>query len=619
MQASLGTATSDSGGNLAVYIDDLAGITQDKRTWFDGIGYKPALPLVPGADEDGDGLTNGDEDGAGTNPYLVDTDGDTYSDFEEVNGGSDPLDAASVPPLPGNSLEMTDNGTWTWFNDERAIFHQGSLFIGYVRSNGQYGVTRYNPVTNETFDMVISTGTSQQTDDHNNPSITILPDGKLMILYAKHRANANFYQRTSLVPLPSSIADWGPEIVRPLTTAYGTYDNTYNNTYLLSGESNRIYNFHRYINFNPTITVSDDLGATWKPSVPFISVGSGGTRPYPRYCSNGVDRIDLIYTDGHPRDYKNSVYHMYYEGDAFHKTDGSLIDTYANLPLDHEGGQKGSVIYQYSESAWGPGQGPDDWIPEARGWTWDVHYGADGHPVCVFQAQVGDTNNVLSDSQEWPNSRIYYYYARWTGTAWQKRFIAQAGRAIYSGEADYGGGMCIDPEDTNVIYISTNAANPFDLADVNNVPLAANARFEIFKGVTSDGGLTFTWTPVTSNSEQDNLRPIIPENSPFDETLVWFNGTYNSYTSFSTRVLAILRNRLRVKTSSISPAANTATLSWASSPGWRYRVTASADLNGFPHTAASGIDAQGGTTSATFPFPAALENSPKAFFRVETN
>ncbi|MCP5545206.1 MAG: hypothetical protein H7A49_15025, partial [Akkermansiaceae bacterium] len=165
----------------------------------------------------------------------------------------------------------------------------------------------------------------------------------------------------------------------------------------------------------------------------------------------------------------------------------------------------------------------------------------------------------------------------------------------------------------------TNAANPFDLADINNVPLAANARFEIFKGVTSDGGLTFTWTPVTSNSEQDNLRPIIPENSPFDETLVWFNGTYNSYTSFSTRVLAILRNRLRVKTSSISPAANTATLSWASSPGWRYRVTASADLNGFPHTAASGIDAQGGTTSATFPFPAALENSPKAFFRVETN
>jgi len=606
MQAQLGTATTDGNGALSVYIDDLPGVDQSRRTWFDGVGYKLALPLVSAADEDGDGLTNGDESTRGTNPYIMDTDGDSYGDGVEVAAGANPLDKFSIPPLPGNALQLTANGAWTWFNDERAIFHQGSLYFGYVRSNGQYGVTRYNPATNVSSDMIISTATSQQQDDHNNPSITPLPDGRLMVLYAKHLSEPRFYQRTSLVPLPTTDADWGPETIRTLTA-----NDTYNNTYMLGGESNRIYNFHRNINFNPTITVSDDLGASWQPSVPFIAVGSGNVRPYPRYCSNRNDRVDLIYTDGHPRDVDNSVYHMYYKAGGFHKTDGTLIDVFANLPLEHESGQRGSVIYQFSSAAWGPGQGPDDWIPNARGWTWDVHYGPDGNPVCVFQVQTGT-------DATWSTSRIYYYYARWTGTAWQKRFIAQAGRGIYAAESDYGGGMCVDPANPNVVYISSNAANPFDLSDVNSVPLSTNARFEIYRGVTSDGGLTFSWTPITSNSGADNLRPIIPENSPYDQTLLWFNGTYNSYTSFDTRVLAILRNNLKIKTTSFTPSSNTGTIEWNSSPGWRYRITGSADLNGFPHTAAQGIESDGGTTSATFSFPAPLQNLPKAFFRVET-
>lgn len=606
MQATLGTATSDANGTLSIYVDDLSGVDQSRRTWFDGVGYKLALPLSPTADEDGDGLNNSEEANIGTNPYLIDTDGDGYSDSVEQVSGSDPLDAQSTPPLPGNALLMSDNGAWTWFNDERAIFHQGSLFIGYVRNNGQYGITRYDPSTNESSDMILSTATSQQQDDHNNPSITPLPDGRLMVLYAKHLGGSQFYQRTSLVPQPSTSADWGPEIVRPLSA-----NNTYNNTYLLTGESNRIYNFHRNINFNPTITLSNDLGATWETSIPFIEVGSGSVRPYPRYCSNGANRIDLIYTDGHPRDVDNSIYHMFYQGGAFRKTDGTVIDTFANLPLDHQGGQRGSVIYPYSASEWGPGQGPDDWIPGARAWTWDIHYGEDGHPVCVFQVQTGT-------DATWSTSRIFYYYARWTGSEWRRRFIAQAGRGIYAAESDYGGGMCIDPSNPSIVYIASNAANPFNLGNVSNVPLNSNARFEIYRGVTSDGGVTFVWTPVTVNSAADNLRPIVPENSPFDQTLIWFSGTYNTYSSYNTQVLAILRNPLQLKNSSFAPSSNSGTLEWSSSPGWRYRITGSADLNGFPIPVTSGIDSQGPSTSHTFTFPTPLTNAPKAFFRIET-
>ncbi|RYD23895.1 MAG: hypothetical protein EOP88_02355 [Verrucomicrobiaceae bacterium] len=475
----VGNATADANGSISIHSDDGNGTTQETRTCLEGFAL--GAPV-------------------------------------------------EVPSLPGGATEIAPDGAWTWFNDERAIVHRGSLFSGYVKRSGQYGITRHDPATGENHHMIVSTATSQQQDDHNNPSITPLPDGRLTILYSKHIAGSRFFQRTSLIPLPTTDADWGPEVIIPMPA-----NNTYANTYRLTGESNAIYNFSRCINFNPTLSISTDLGASWGTPRQLVGTGSGNTRPYPRYCSNGKDRIDLIYTDGHPRDVNNSVYHMFYRGGTLRKTDDTLVDSLANIPLDHDGGKRGSVIYQYSDSPWGPSQGPDDWIPTGRGWTWDVHYGEDSHPVAVFQVQ---RDNVTGNG--WNHDRIYYYYARWTGTGWQKRFIAQAGRGIYSSEDDYGGGMTLDPEDPRIVYISTNAASPFALTDTINVPLAPNERYEIWRGFTADGGLTFNWTPVTENSPADNFRPIVPANTGRSECLLWFHGTYTSYTNFSAKVLARL-------------------------------------------------------------------------------
>jgi len=46
----------------------------------------------PAADDDGDGLTNAEEQQIGTDPAKIDTDGDTYTDYDEVYEGTDPLD-----------------------------------------------------------------------------------------------------------------------------------------------------------------------------------------------------------------------------------------------------------------------------------------------------------------------------------------------------------------------------------------------------------------------------------------------------------------------------------------------------------------------------------------------
>ena len=43
----------------------------------------------------------------GTDPFLADSDGDSYADGDEVGGGSDPLDANDMPMMEFNWFFFT--------------------------------------------------------------------------------------------------------------------------------------------------------------------------------------------------------------------------------------------------------------------------------------------------------------------------------------------------------------------------------------------------------------------------------------------------------------------------------------------------------------------------------
>ena len=307
---------------------------------------------------------------------------------------------------------------------------------------------------------------------------------------------------------------------------------TYANPFQLSGEAGKIYNFCRNLNFNPTVYTSTNGGTNWSAPQLFIHTGNGKIRPYVKYASNGSNRMDFLYTDGHPRDVKNSIYHLYYLGGTLYKTDGQVLKSFSKLPVEHDAGERGTVIYQYSEVET---LDPNDHIPSGRAWCWETAYQSNGAPVCAFSVQRDNVTGAVNGE----NDRIYYYYARWAGNHWQKRFIAQAGRPIYASEDDYAGGICIDPVEPNVVYISSNAQNPFDLTSTTNVTLRAAERYEIWRGVTFDGGLTFKWSQVTSNSLVDNLRPYVPRRNGGPPCVIWFHGTYASYASFTCEIVGM--------------------------------------------------------------------------------
>ncbi len=69
---------------------------------------------------------------------------------------------------------------------------------------------------------------------------------------------------------------------------------------------------------------------------------------------------------------------------------------------------------------------------------------------------------------------------------------------------------------------------------------AATAKHEIYKGVTGDGGATWTWAAVTENSKVDNLRPLIPVWNNQHTAVLWFRGTMTRSQHYNCEVVGLI-------------------------------------------------------------------------------
>lgn len=99
----------------------------------------------PGADPDGDGLTNTQEADYGTSASNSDTDADGVSDGDEVNQGSNPNDPNDSSPPPNGTIPFNIT-----FGD-----HSGSHSEKYqIRMEPQEGDTQVRQRTNRTYGQV---------------------------------------------------------------------------------------------------------------------------------------------------------------------------------------------------------------------------------------------------------------------------------------------------------------------------------------------------------------------------------------------------------------------------------------------------------------------------------
>jgi hypothetical protein len=223
----------------------------------------------------------------------------------------------------------------------------------------------------------------------------------------------------------------------------------------------------------------------------------------------------MVYTEGHPRNYDNSVYHIVYEDGQLRTSDGAPI---APLSEGLSSPDQGTRIFQ----------GDADHVA----WVTDLRLDDRGNPVAVFSVQVGSAGLPVGQGG-WNHQ---YRYARWNGFAWEHHDMAPAGSRLYPREDDYTGLAAIDPTDVNVVYISTNAY------PTTGDPLWSRSdgkrHWEIYRGETLDGGRSWRWTPVTSDSTVDNLRPVVAAGGG-RKVLLWLRGTYRTYTDYDLDVMAL--------------------------------------------------------------------------------
>lgn len=404
---------------------------------------------------------------------------------------------ALMPALiAAEPVVINRDGAWCWFQDERALVWRDKLTTASITRNGTVQASTWDWTTGsiDVTDLRADFG----RDDHNVAALLLRDDGRMMAFYAKHHAEPLMHWRISVRPF--DVTEWEPE----RTFNAGVAERfTYANPFQLSGEHGRIYLFWRGAGFNPTWSASDDGGAIWRPGANHI-FSQKSERPYVKYASNGRDTIHFAFTEAHPdRPGHTSLYHAFYRLGQLCRSDGTIVRALTDGPVTPE---EATRIFD--------GDGPD-----GEAWVWDIALDEAQQPVIAYTSHPSPHD-------------IRYRYARWNGSSWEDREIAFAGERLYKGQEFYAGGICLDPDDTQVVYLSSNV----NIAEGSPIP---GGRYEIHRGETSDSGATWTWSHLTPGTTRNNLRPIVPARHPGKTFVLWERGDYRSYLDYETEIVAL--------------------------------------------------------------------------------
>ena len=411
------------------------------------------------------------------------------------------------PSEPAGTTVLLEDAGWSWFEDERAAFSADGERL-YVSAVTGTGATAVPPGTVALAEIELGTGERRlvdlghsELDDHNSASIWEAESGEVTTSWSRHHADQAIRtqrRRTDgswlrLPPIP--------------TTGRSTYSNLLSS--VESDGTTLLYDFYRGARFDPSVLASPDVGRTWIDLGRVLRDPLDGSvvRPYVQYTSDGDGRIHLLATPAHPTSEPTALFAGYVEDGLVHSSLGTVL------------GPLGSAV---PVTALTP-----VWAPEGdeRSWTADITTDpGSGGPVVAFSVR-----HSAEDHR--------YWWGRWDGEAWRTEEIAHAGRALTAGQPDYTGLAAIDPRDPNHLVISTDA-HP-----VAGFPLVSGSdglrHWELWDGRRSQAG-TWTWTPITADSTNDNLRPILVAGGGADGML-WLRGAYTTFTAYQLDVVGVVR------------------------------------------------------------------------------
>ncbi|MEM6720715.1 MAG: BNR-4 repeat-containing protein [Bacteroidota bacterium] len=400
---------------------------------------------------------------------------------------------------------MTFNGAWCWFSDPRAVYFEGKhkrTYAGWIDNYGDIHIGYYDHTTKQIASTIIYD--NLEIDDHDNPTILFDKQGRLLVFFNTHLQD----ERPLLMRIstnPEDIENWEPlqELYLNNEDKYRKariLKHTYTNPVKLSQEEERIYIFWRGADLKPSYSVSDDNGETWSEGeILFVPEESEELKaPYTKVYSDGVSKIHFTFTNGHPtKEAKNGLYYMYYENGAFYKANGQKIKEVSQLPVYQS---EVDVIFESDT---------------VKSWNWDIAQDAKGNPIVTYA--------------KFPDKKTHVYsYATFHKNQWQSYDLIDAGgwfpktrKGTKEPEPHYAGGIVIDHETPNTVYLSVKR----------------DSVFEIEQWTTKNYGKSWKVQKITENSTKDNVRPFAVRGAKKDNPLqvLWLQNTNYIYYAYDTR------------------------------------------------------------------------------------
>jgi BNR repeat-containing family member len=520
------------------------------------------------------------------------------------NVSYDSLGAQILPPAPppppsgivhGNLIQFDSDGAWTWYSDERAVVdpNNGHVLVNSVgysptvggSSPGNVDVVNFNPTTGSRVRTRLSNqvpGNPQiQTDDHNVGALLVLPDGRYLAMYANHGNNGGLgdeFSRFRVSNNPGDSTSWSTEKLFNWYNAVPGANQTgnpdaanvaYHNLFYLSAE-NQVYDISRSYGRLSSNGASQNMPNIARYNIDTNTVSwagqllesaAQGYSAYPKYASNGVDRIYFTSTETHPRDYNNSIFSGYIQNGKTYDMLGNVVD---NNIFDNGTAAGGSGFvsdvtdFTLVEQSDPLGQGHN------RLWTVDLNLDASGDPMALYISRWNPDGSTSAGSTTNPiDHRLHFAHWNSQSNQWNTHEIARMGNRLYRlpsdmSEQDYTGNAALVPGDPNTVYIST----PYDPRDPSGATFTTS--YEIYKGVTQDGGANWSWKAITEHSVVDNLRPIVPDSHGGDTTVLWFRGRYSTAQSIDAAVVGIVDRSGEVQSLVNYVDANTSNTKYAS-------------------------------------------------------
>lgn len=374
-------------------------------------------------------------------------------------------------------------GTITGNLTSGAFYYNGNTYIGYMDPQGNVRVASYHHSSRAvTISPAIVTGLNSNW--HLGPAVLVRSsDHKIVIAVS---AVTSVY--IAISTNAEDVSAWGT--ATDISSSLGGSTYVFANLFQLSSESGKIYLCYANQVTSPSVayaccfSTSTDGGSTWAAQTK-IYIPNTTSKPEFAFSSDFNSRIDFLVADGQASaDTSASLYHFYYTGGSYYKSNGAAAGgsapyTPSNITKVYDGATNGIVRSPMSIMTNG------------------------GNPVGSWAAY----NTAGAGSNE------NYWYGSCSGGTWTVNKIDDMGAVIeVPGSAE--GDACVDVTDPNTVFVSKKVSG----------------RWQLFKYVTANGGTSWASTQLTFDTSDSSLagdvKPVPPINAVSALRCLWLSGPY---------------------------------------------------------------------------------------------